>query len=256
MTPYIDTHSHIYLPQFSEDVDECIQRAIHAGVDRILLPNIDSESIPALNALVNKYPRNCFGLMGLHPTHVKDNYKEELDCIFATLESGNYIGVGEIGIDLYWDKTHIEQQIEVFIEQVKYSINKSIPFIIHARDSFNEIFEALNKIGDRHYSGIFHAFTGNIEHAQKAIDMGLLLGIGGIVTFKNAGLAEVVEQLDLNHLVLETDSPYLAPTPHRGGRNESSYITLIAKKIADMKGVPVEEVARVTTQNAEKIFKI
>lgn len=256
MTKYIDTHSHMYLPQFSEDVDECVHKAINAGVDKIVLPNIDSESIPLLNTLLEKFPKNCFGLMGLHPTSVKENYKTELDNVFATLESGKYIGLGEIGIDLYWDKTHISQQIEVFSEQVKYSIDKKLPFIIHARDSFNEIFNTLNKITNTKYSGIFHAFTGNIEQAEQAIDMGLLIGIGGIVTFKNSGLAEVVEQININHIVLETDSPYLTPTPHRGKRNESSYITLIAQKIADIKGVSLEELAQVTTKNAEELFGI
>lgn len=252
----VDTHSHMYLSQFDKDLDICVERAISSGVEKIVLPNIDSESIDPLNLLVEKYPKNCFGLMGLHPTQVKNNFKEELSIILNELDTGKYVGVGEIGIDLYWDKAHIKEQTEVFIQQVKYAIDKNIPFIIHARESFDEIFEALESIDQPSFNGIFHAFTGTLEHANRAIDMGLLLGIGGIVTFKNAGLAEVVEQLDLNHLVLETDSPYLAPTPHRGKRNESSYIRLIAEKIANLKGVTLEEVARSTTNNAEGLFKI
>lgn len=256
MLTYIDTHSHLYLPDFSDDIDKCLEDSINVGVDKIILPNIDSASIPLLNALLEKYPENFYGLMGLHPTYVKDNYISELDAVFSALETNRYIGIGEIGVDLYWDKTYIKQQIEVFIKQVEYAISNNLPFIIHARDSFEEIFKALNIIASTSYSGIFHAFTGDIIQARRAIDMGFLIGIGGIVTFKNAGLAEVVKQLDINHLVLETDSPYLAPTPHRGKRNESSYIPLIAEKIAEFKNISVEEVANVTTQNAKKLLKI
>jgi TatD DNase family protein len=256
MIQYIDTHSHIYLPEFSNDLDECVHRAVNSGVEKIVLPNIDSKTIEPLDGLLSKFPKHCFGLMGLHPTHVKDNYKQELDTIFNALESGKYIGVGEIGIDLYWDKTHIKEQIDALIQQINYAYTKQLPFIIHVRDSFDEIFDTLYKIGKSNYRGIFHAFTGTIEQAKKAADLGLLIGIGGIVTFKNSGLANVVKELDLNQLVLETDSPYLAPTPHRGKRNESSYIPLIASKIAEIKGIRVEEVARITTNNAESLFRI
>jgi TatD DNase family protein len=246
----------MYLSQFDSDRAETVERAINGGVDRIILPNIDSESVHSLKTLMKAYPNNCFGLMGLHPTHVKDNYTSELEIIFKELESGNYIGVGEIGIDLYWDKTHIQEQTEAFVQQVSYAQEHNLPFVIHARDSFNEIFDALEKAGYSSYKGIFHAFTGDYSQAQKAIELGLLLGIGGIVTFKNTHLAEVVSQVDLNHLVLETDSPYLAPTPNRGKRNESSYIPLIAEKIGQLHGVKINEVARITTENAERIFKI
>ncbi len=256
MNKFIDTHSHIYLDQFEEDLDECMLRAAKEGVEQIILPNIDSQSIPELVALLGKYPKECKGLMGLHPTHVKDNFEEELEGVFKELSSGKYIGIGEIGIDLYWDKTFLKQQKNAFIQQVKYAMQLDIPFVIHARDSFNEIFQALNEIGEKEYKGILHAFTGNERQAQQAIEFGLLLGIGGIVTFKNSGLSDVIADIDLNHLVLETDSPYLAPTPHRGKRNESSYIPLIAAKIADVKGLTLDEVAKVTTRNAKELFKL
>lgn len=252
----IDTHSHMYLPQFDEDRKESVERAVAAGVEKIVLPNIDSESVVPLKNLMKQFPENCFGLMGLHPTHAKENYREELDIIFKELDSGTYVGVGEIGIDLYWDKTHLKEQIDAFIQQVKYAIDKGIPFIIHARDSFEEVFQALESIGESKFKGVFHAFTGTKEYADRAIDMGLLLGIGGIVTFKNGGLAEVVSEIDLNHLVLETDSPYLAPTPHRGKRNESSYVRLVAEKIAELKACTVQEVAKITTHNAQSIFGV
>ena len=252
----VDTHSHMYLEQFDYDRAESVQRAISSGVEQIILPNIDSESIPSLKSLLKEFPANCYGLMGLHPTHVKDEYKQELSIIEKELDIGNYIGVGEIGIDLYWDKTHLKEQIDAFVKQVQWAIDRKIPFIIHARDSFEEVFEALESMQQSTFTGIFHAFTGNLEYAKRAIDMGLLLGIGGIVTFKNGGLAEVVEQLDLNHLVLETDSPYLAPTPHRGKRNESSYVRLVAEKLASLKGVAIEDVAEITTRNAKNIFKV
>lgn len=256
MNLFIDTHSHLYLPQFDNDRNQCIERAVDKGVDKIVLPNIDAESISALNNMLEQYSEICCGLMGLHPTHVKANFRQELDAVFSALEAGKYKGVGEIGIDLYWDKTHLKEQTEAFLLQVNYALAHDLPIVIHARDSFNEIFGALESIDVGSFKGIFHAFTGNIKDAKRAIDMGLLIGIGGIVTFKNAHLANVVEQLDLNHLVLETDSPYLAPTPYRGKRNESSYIPLIAEKIASIKNTSVEEVARVTTNNAEMLFNL
>ncbi len=256
MNKFVDTHSHIYLSQFNEDLDECMVRAADAGVDKIILPNIDSQTVPELLSLMEKYPNECKGLMGLHPTHVKDNYKDQLDVIFRELSSGKYIGVGEIGIDLYWDKTFLKEQIEAFTQQIKYAIEHNLPFVIHARDSFDEVFQALEKIGESKYNGILHAFTGNDQQAKQATDFGLLLGIGGIVTFKNSGLADVLVNVDLNHLVLETDSPYLAPTPHRGKRNESSYIPFIAAKIAEVKHLTIEEVADITSQNAKVLFKL
>jgi TatD DNase family protein len=251
---FIDTHSHIYLSQFDEDLDLTVERAIENSVNKIILPNIDSESILANKEISKKYPEVCYSLMGLHPTYVKDNFKDELENIFSELESGSYIGIGEIGIDLYWDKTHIEEQKIAFKEQVGYALKNNLPFVVHARESFNEIIKVLEEINSPTYKGIFHAFSGTIENAQKIIEMGFLLGIGGVVTFKNSKLPEVVEHIDLSHVVLETDSPYLAPTPHRGKRNESSYIPLIAKKIAEIKSTSLEKVAELTSSNATILF--
>lgn len=253
---FIDTHSHIYLSQFEEDVEQTIERAVEKGVNKIILPNIDSESIKPNRELSIKYRGVCYSLMGLHPTYVKDNYKEELERIFEELETNLYVGIGEIGIDLYWDKTHIEEQKEAFEQQVNYALNNNMPFVIHARESFNEIIAVLENINASKCRGIFHAFSGTAEDAKKVIDMGFHIGIGGVVTFKNSHLPEVVKQVDLNHIVLETDSPYLAPVPYRGKRNESSYIPLIAEKIAEIKSVALEDVAEATSYNAQKLFEI
>lgn len=253
---FIDTHSHMYLPQFSDDVDDTVQRAKQSGVTKIILPNIDHETISATDGLANAYPELFVPLMGMHPTHVKDGYEKNLDAILHHADAGNYKGIGEIGIDLYWDKTFFEQQRLAFIRQVNYAIEKDIPFIIHARDSFDEIFDALKEINQAAYKGVFHAFTGTKEQADKVVEMGFLLGIGGIVTFKNSGLAESIKKVDLAYLVLETDSPYLAPVPHRGKRNESAYVTLVAEKIATIKNVPLSEVAEITTHSASKLFKL
>lgn len=256
MPRFIDTHTHLYLSDFDKDRDNCLQSAIEAGVDRMILPNIDSDSIKALNQLTESYPQNFYALMGLHPTYVKEDYRSELKIIFNHLESGKYKGVGEIGLDLYWDKKFLIEQIDAFLKQMNYAIEKKLPAIIHVRDAFDETFAALERLEVKKIDGIFHAFTGNLEQAQKAIEFGFLIGIGGIISFKNTHLKEVVRNLDLNHLVLETDSPYLAPVPHRGKRNESSYIPLVAECIAQIKGITVEEVADVTTRNAVSIFQI
>lgn len=253
---FVDTHTHLYLPEFAEDIELVIERARQEGVSHLVLPNIDSKTIQLVDALREAYPETAVPLMGLHPTHVKDDWENELKLIFKALNAGVYAGVGEIGIDLYWDKTHFEQQVIAFEQQVKYALEKDMPVVIHARDSFNELFESLERINAPLYKGIFHAFTGSVEDAQKIQEMGFLIGIGGIVTFKNSGLAEVVKHIDLNHIVLETDSPYLAPTPFRGKRNESSYVKLVAQKIAEVKACSLEEVAEATTASAKKLFNL
>lgn len=253
---FIDTHSHLYLSQFDDDISTCIQRAKEQGVCKIILPNIDSGSISVNRQLSDKYGDICHSLMGLHPTSVKQNVDQEWGLIEKELEKNKYLGIGEIGIDLYWDKTFIEEQKMVFKTQVKLAIANELPFVVHARESHNEIMEVLREINCKSFTGIFHAFMGSVEEACQAIEMGFKLGIGGVVTFKNAKLPEVVKQIDLNHLVLETDSPYLAPTPFRGKRNESSYIPHIAQKIADIQGVGIEQVAETTTFNAKHIFKL
>jgi TatD DNase family protein len=253
---FIDTHSHIYLDDFDEDIDEVITRALNCGIDTIVLPNIDVLSIERLHRLANRFPNHCIPLMGLHPTHVKENFEIELNKIFNQFDTYKYKAVGEIGIDLYWDKTFFNEQVVAFETQMDFAIKHDIPVVIHARESFNEIFKCVSKPQFSGLKGVFHAFTGSLEQAKWIIDRGFLLGIGGVVTFKNTKLVEVVNAIDLGNLVLETDSPFLTPSPHRGKRNESSYIRIIAEKIAEIKKTSLEEVARITTENALKLFKI
>jgi len=252
---FVDTHSHIYLNEFSDDINDVVNRALEKGINKILLPNIDSDSVKAMLYLVDLYPDICYPMMGLHPTSVKENWAEELANVKKLLDERQYIGIGEIGIDLYWDKTFIKEQIHVFGEQIDLAKKNGLPFVIHARDSFPEIFKVLENKYDEKYLGIFHAFSGNEEQGLRAIEMGFKLGIGGVVTFKNAGLDKTIRKIGFEHLVLETDSPYLTPIPFRGKRNESAYIYYIAQRLADIFDVSVKEIAEITTRNANKLFK-
>lgn len=251
----IDTHSHIYHHRFDDDFGKMLSRAQDAGVEKIYLPNIDVESIPALKkvALENE---QCIPMMGLHPSHVKEDYKKQLKTVLDELERDDlkYHAVGEIGIDLYWDKTFLEQQKEVFRIQIEKAKAMGLPIVIHCREAFDEIFEVLEAQKDDMLFGIFHCFTGDLSQARKAIGYNMKLGIGGILTFKNGGLAQIIEDVDMKHLVLETDAPYLAPMPHRGKRNEPSYVKLVAEKLAEIKGISLEEVDRITTENARAVF--
>lgn len=254
----IDTHTHLYSSQFDEDRFSVVENAIQHGVSKLLLPNIDASSINGMNDLVAKYPNHCFPMMGLHPCSVAENWESILDQMesFFTSEH-NFIAVGEIGIDLYWDKTFKEQQIKAFERQINWAKKFDLPIVIHARDSFNEIFEVLDCLNDASLRGVFHCFTGTLEDARKVLSYGgFKLGIGGVVTFKKSGLDEVLKGIALDHLVLETDSPYLAPTPHRGKRNESSYLPLIALKLSSIYGVSEDEIANITTQNALQLFNL
>ncbi len=252
----IDTHSHIYSEVFDEDIAEAIQRAKEANVGQILLPNIDSESIEPMFRLVKKYPDFCLPMMGLHPTSVKENYAEELSICESWLNKESFIAIGEIGIDLYWDKTFLKEQQIVLDQQLKWAIDRDLPVVIHARDSFSEIFEVLESFKSQNLKGVFHSFTGNLYEANKAIDMGFLLGLNGILTFKNSGLDKVIKEIDTKYLILETDSPYLAPTPKRGKRNESAYIKFIAEKLGEIHNLSLVDVVEITTQNARKLFQI
>lgn len=252
----IDTHSHIYSDDFKDDIEEIISNCKNVNIQKILLPNIDSESIPKMNHLVQCFPDMCVPMMGLHPTSVKENYEEELENCKAWLAKGKYCAIGEVGIDLYWDKTFIKEQQIVFDTQINWALGKELPIVIHARDSFNEIFEILEGYRNTKINGVFHSFTGNEEQAQNAIDLGFLLGINGIVTFKNAGLDKTLASLSLDKLILETDAPYLAPVPKRGKRNESSYLIHIANKLSEIYQVSLDEVAKITSANAEKLFNI
>jgi TatD DNase family protein len=249
-----DTHSHLYDNKFAEDQKEVIERAFEEDVNRIFLPNVDQHTVKGMMDIVATYPDKCFAMMGLHPCHVKADYKEELAVLKAHLDTDKFYAVGEIGMDLYWDITFLEEQKDAFRTQIHWAKEKGLPIAIHCRDAFDEIFEILESERDEKLRGIFHCFTGNLEQAHQAIDLNLHLGVGGVVTFKKAGLDKVIEQIDLKHLVLETDSPYLAPSPNRGKRNESSYLIHIAQKIADLHQVSVHEVAEITTKNSKQIF--
>jgi TatD DNase family protein len=251
-----DTHTHLYSNEFDEDRDEMIQRAIDAGVSRFFIPAIDSAYTQSMYDLEKAYPENIFLMMGLHPTHVKDNYLEELQHIEQELANRIFVAIGEIGIDLYWDKTHLPQQQEAFRKQIQLAKNYKLPIVIHCREAFDEIFEILEEEKSPDLFGIFHCFSGTCEQALRAISYNMKLGIGGVVTFKNGKIDQFLAQIDLKHIVLETDSPYLAPVPYRGKRNESGYIINVVDKLSEIYNLPQEEIAFVTTENSKAIFGI
>lgn len=251
-----DTHTHLYSNEFAEDRNEMIQRAIDAGVSRFFIPAIDSDHTQSMYDLEKQYPDNIFLMMGLHPTHVKDNYLEELQHVEEELAKRKFVAVGEIGIDLYWDKTHLPQQQEAFRKQIQLAKQYKLPIIIHCREAFDEIFEILEEEKSPDLFGIFHCFSGTYEQALQAISYNMKLGIGGVVTFKNGKIDQFLNQIDLNHIVLETDSPYLAPVPFRGKRNESSYLINIIDKLAGIYSLSQDEIARVTTENSKIVFGI
>jgi len=252
----VDTHTHLYLDQFNSDRAEAVKRAIDQDIKSMLLPNIDSSSVNGMLELCNQFPENCFPMMGLHPTSVKENFMDELELVEQWLKKYKFYAIGEAGIDLYWDKTYLKEQKEALIKQIELAKKYQLPIVIHMRDSFDEIYSLMKEHTSPELTGVFHCFTGNLEQARKIIDLNFMLGIGGVITFKNSGLDKVVQNIDLKHIILETDSPFLAPVPFRGQRNESAYIQLIAKKIAEIKNTTVEEVAFITTNNANQLFKI
>ena len=253
----IDTHSHVYLSDFENDRDEMIERAKEKGVNKILLPNIDIASINELNILCDSSKTMFKGMMGLHPGSVNKNYKKDLARIKEELFKGNYCAVGEIGIDLYWDRTFIAEQIEAFKMQIDWAIELQLPIAIHARDSFSEIIKVLSLYRDSSLTGVFHCFSGSKEEMDEALSFkGFMLGIGGVLTFKNSGLDKVIENAPLDRIVLETDAPYLTPAPHRGKRNEPAYIQIVAAKLAELKGLTMEEIEEITSANAIKLFNL
>jgi len=252
----IDTHTHLYLEEFDDDREAVVSRAIENDVRYMLLPNIDSSSTEPMLNLCEQFPENCFPMMGLHPTSVKENYQDEMKKVEGLLKKQKFYGIGETGIDLYWDKTFIEEQKIAFSRQVELAKEHKLPIIIHSRDSFDQIYEILLKLNSDELSGVFHCFTGDYEQAQKIIELGLKLGIGGVLTFKNSGLGKVIARIDLEDIILETDSPYLTPTPFRGKRNESSYVNYIAEKLATVKNTTVDTIAEITSQNAIDLFKL
>ena len=251
-----DTHTHLYSEEFDQDRNEMIQRAINVGVSRFFIPAIDSSCTASMYELEGNFPENVFLMMGLHPTYVKDNYSEELNHVKTELAKRKFYAIGEIGIDLYWDKTHLVEQQIAFRAQIQLAKKHKLPIVIHCREAFDEIFEILEEEKSPDLFGIFHCFTGTYQQALQAISYNMKLGIGGVVTFKNGKIDQFLSKIDLNHIVLETDSPYLSPIPYRGKRNESSYIINIVNKLAEIYQISSEEIARITTENSAAIFGI
>ncbi|WP_367328534.1 TatD family hydrolase [Lentimicrobium sp.] len=252
---FTDTHTHLYLDEFDQDRREVIEKATGAGVRYMMLPNIDSTSISTMLALADEFPANCFPMMGLHPTSVKENFREELAIVENQLQNRRFYGIGECGIDLYWDKTFAKEQEVVFRHHIELALSYNLPLIVHIRESFNEVIRILRDANKPDLRGIFHCFSGSPEQAKQAAGLGFSLGLGGVITFKNNKMQETLKHVGMEHLVLETDAPFLAPMPYRGKRNDPSYIPLIAEKVAEIKGISVEEVARATTENARKLFR-
>ena len=253
---FTDTHTHLYSSQFQDDRNEMMQRAIDAGVSRLFVPSIDSTYTQKMYDLESQFSENVYLMMGLHPTYVKENYVEELAHVETELARRKFYAVGEIGMDLFWDKSFLKEQQHAFQHQIQLAKKYQLGINIHCRDAFEETFEVLESEKATDLFGIFHCFTGDLEQAQRAISLGMKLGIGGVTTFKNGKIDQFLNEIELQHIVLETDSPYLAPLPHRGKRNESSYITLVAQKLSEIYNLPIEEIARITTENSKAIFGI
>jgi len=253
---FIDTHTHLYLPEFDADRDEVVKRAVGNGISKMLLPNIDIESVDKMLSAVMRYPGICYPMTGLHPTSVKQDYLNQLAMLETLLRRQKFVAIGEIGIDLYWDKTFLKEQLIAFRRQIAFASDNGLPVVIHSRDAFPEVFSVLDEFKGKALKGVFHAFSGNIKDAKRGIGMGLKLGIGGIVTFKNSGLDKIVRETGPENIILETDSPYLAPVPYRGKRNESSYICIINKKLADIFGMNEEETASITYSNSAELFNL
>ena len=250
----VDTHCHLYLEEFKNDLNAVIERAKKLGVEKFFLPAIDSEVITSMLDLEKNFPDECFAMMGLHPCSVKGNYKDELKLVEQWLNKRSFVAIGEIGLDFYWDKTFAKQQYEAFELQMEWALQRNMPMVIHTRNAIEEAIAMVKPFAAKGLRGIFHCFSGDYQNAKEIIEINFLLGIGGVITYKNSGLQPVIEKIDLNHIVLETDAPYLTPVPYRGKRNESSYLEFVIAKLAEVKNVTAEEIANITTQNAEKIF--
>lgn len=250
----IDTHTHLYVKEFETDIDNVIQRAINEGVEKFYLPAIDSSETEALLTLEKKYPENIFAMTGLHPCSVNENFKEEIEKIEQQLAQREFAAIGETGLDFYWDTSFTKQQYESFHIHAEWALKYKRPLVLHTRNAMQETIDVIKTYNDKNLYGIFHCFGGTLQNAKEIIDSGFILGIGGVLTYKNSGLPEVIKEIDLKYLVLETDAPYLTPVPFRGKRNESSYLKYIVKKLAEIKEVTIEEVAYQTTKNAEAVF--
>lgn len=251
-----DTHTHLYYETIEDKRAALMERCLNNNISRLFLPNVDLESVPLVFDLVRAFPEQCFPMLGLHPCSVKDNWEQELTAIRNSQQQNKIFAIGEIGIDLYWDKNFLTEQIAAFRQQINWAKSLKLPIVIHCRDAFNEVYEVLQQEQDKDLKGILHCFTGTLEQANKIIALGFYLGIGGVVTYKNAGLDKIIPQIDLKHIVLETDSPYLTPVPFRGKPNESSYLIYIAQKVAELHQTDVDTVARITTENSKRLFGI
>jgi TatD DNase family protein len=254
MIELIDSHAHIYLPNFEEDIGQVLHRAKEAGVSKIFMPNINSKSIEGMLKLEEEHRDFCVPMMGIHPCYIHDNYLEELEIAKVWLDKREFCAVGEVGIDLYWDKTHIDKQIEAFETQINWAKDIKKPIVIHCRESLDLSIEIVEKHQNGNLSGIFHCFTGGLEQAKKVMDLNFLLGIGGVATFKNGGLYDIIREIPIEHLVLETDSPYLAPVPFRGKRNEPGHLLFVAEKVAEIKTCELQDISSATTKNALHLF--
>ena len=250
----IDTHTHLYLDHFKDDIDDVVQRAISVGVEKFYLPSISSKYNKSMHDLESKFPDRVFCMIGLHPCYVDKNFELEIEFVKEQIKLRSYKAIGEIGIDLFHEKKYLKQQIIAFEEQIKLALEYDLPIVIHSRESFDEIFEVLKKYKSDKLRGIFHCFTGNEDQAKKIIDLNFFLGIGGVVTFKNGKISEFLSSIPLDRIVLETDSPYLAPAPYRGKRNESSYLSIIASKLSEIYNLDVSEISRITQQSSNEIF--
>ncbi|MBK9718526.1 MAG: TatD family hydrolase [Saprospiraceae bacterium] len=253
---WIDTHTHLYLEEFKLDLDQVIQRATENGLVNVLLPNIDVSTIPEVDAMCQDYPEIARGMMGLHPCSVNENYLHDLDIIGKKLYSSTYIGVGEVGLDLYWDKTNFEIQKQAFITQINWAKELKLPLSIHTREATTEALQIIETLQDGSVKGVFHCFGGSVEEARRVSDLGMYLGLGGVTTYKKSNLPDILNQFGLDRIVLETDAPYLTPVPHRGKRNESAYIPIIGARIAEILNVDIREVSLITTKNAKEVFKL
>lgn len=252
----IDTHTHLYLKEFADDIDNVIERAEKEGVNKFFLPAIDSSEITAMFELENKFPGKCFAMAGLHPCSVKENYKKELAKVEKQLSERKFTAIGETGLDFYWDKTFLKEQYESLAIQAGLALQYNIPLVLHTRNAIQETIDVITTYKGKGLTGIFHCFGGSLQNAKDISEQNFLLGIGGVITYKNSGLSEIIKEIDLRYIVLETDAPYLTPVPFRGKRNESSYLKFIVQKIAEIKNVSIEEVAEQTTKNAEKVFRL
>ena len=255
---FIDTHTHLFSEEFDDDISEVIENAIDNGVSKMLLPNIDSSTTKQMLKLSQQFPQNCFPMIGIHPCSVKKNsIEKEIQHVEHMLEKNNFVAIGEIGIDLYWEKSTLDIQKLAFETQIKLAKKYQLPLAIHVRNSFDEAIEIVEKLNDEKLTGVFHCFSGNLDQAKRIIDLNnFYLGIGGVVTFKNGGIDKIIDQINIDNIILETDSPYLAPKPFRGKRNESKYILNIAQKLSEIYEIDIEEIANVTTYNANKLFNL